>query len=232
MTDLRRGRSVSELYQEPAFRRGAGRGNPSCLVGRELEHVAVVGLVALAVRHAVAEVGATLAAGSVRVDPAAVGAVPVSVLPSALSFTCIVGMVRSSMWLPPLHASGARRTQVSAPVVAIVASLGHGIPGRALVLRLLAAQVLDDDVARDASEEGDRHVPRREDVTQRPDEAPRLRLPGPLVLTHQQVRVEEEDDEADFDDGSDDASPHRRGIVARRRTCRSNSGHVPRDSER
>ena len=75
----------------------------------------------------------------------------------------------------------------------------------------LLAQGLEDDVADDGGEERDGEVAEREDVDESDGE--RFALASRAVeLAHQQIRVEEEDDESDLDQRAQDVSEGARGF--------------------
>ena len=73
------------------------------------------------------------------------------------------------------------------------------------------AQVFEDDIAGDGGDEGDGEVGKGEDVVEGVGEGLGVGV-GAGELAHEEVRVEEEDDEGDLDDRFGDASEQRSGF--------------------
>jgi hypothetical protein len=90
-----------------------------------------------------------------------------------------------------------------------IADLSGG-PGCAVACLELFAQALEEDVADGGRNDGDGKVLDREDVNQG-DGEPLTWAIGAVELAHQEVGVEEEDDESDLDQRAQDVAEGARG---------------------
>src|SRR5579862_3160478 len=77
------------------------------------------------------------------------------------------------------------------------------------------APELDDDVSDESCHHRDREIARGEDVAHGPEQTFGLARAGALKFTHQQIRVEKEDDESNLDHQSPPALLHHVGIITR-----------------